>query len=46
MEYTANADVKQAMVRAHEERGKVLKSFWALLRRRPSAIRTGVSRWA
>lgn len=48
MEYTANADIKLAMQRAHEERGQVLKSFWALLFRRskPSLIRTGASRWA
>ena len=47
-EYTANADIKLAMQRAHEERGQVLKSFWALLFRRskPGLIRTGVSRWA
>jgi hypothetical protein len=48
MEYTANADIKLAMQRAHEERGQVLKSFWALLFRRskPGFAGTTVSRWA
>ncbi|MBE1295356.1 MULTISPECIES: hypothetical protein [Phycobacter] len=48
MEYTANADIKLAMQRAHAERGQVLKSFWARLFRRskPSLVHAGVSRWA
>ncbi|APG48393.1 hypothetical protein PhaeoP97_03018 [Phaeobacter porticola] len=48
MEYSANATVKQAMLRAHEERGQVLRAIWAsiFVSRRAKILRTEISRWA
>ncbi|GLO75694.1 hypothetical protein MACH18_27740 [Phaeobacter italicus] len=48
MEYTATAAVKQAMERAHEERGRAMRAFWARLfaPRRAGVLQTGISRWA
>lgn len=48
MEYSANTEIKQAMERAHEARGQVLKAGLAWLFRTPS-VSLGlkrVSRWA
>ncbi len=48
MEYSANAEIKQAMERAHEARGQILKAGLAWLFRTPS-VSLGlkrVSRWA
>ncbi|KUP93049.1 hypothetical protein [Tritonibacter horizontis] len=48
LEYTATADVKRGLTRAHEERAQVLRAIfgWMFARRRVSAPGIGVSRWA
>lgn len=48
MEYSARTEIKQAMTRAHEERGQVLKAGFAWLFRLPTFSQrfTRVSRWA
>lgn len=48
MEYSASAEVKQAMERAHAERSQVLLAGLGRLFRLPrfAWIFTGISRWA
>lgn len=48
MEYSANAEVKQAMERAHSERSQIFLSGLAWLFRLPTRLRITkrVSRWA
>ncbi|WP_176695353.1 hypothetical protein [Phaeobacter sp. B1627] len=48
LEYTATADVKRGLARAHEERAQVLRVFfsWMFARRRVETPDLRVSRWA
>lgn len=48
LEYTATADVKRGLARAHEERAQVLRTMlaWVFSRRRVATPDLRVSRWA